>query len=382
MSLAARDQYREYIERLPFQYLADTPTVRYYTDWSVFEKRMDIGYAYTQHKLPDAMIRQGVDILLGTTAKISDNASSRVEVLDISRGSAPMEPMSLVGVSTKMQAYHAYMWNTGVYIRAAPNKDFGRIVVASTSGDGYMGHHIILDIGDNARGSIVLLDYAGDYDGLKTLVIEVIAGEGSKVDIDTLTIHHKKHAVYKTMYTVLRDRAAITGRSLNTGGAMTRYEETYILEGRESMLQARSSNIARPGTRTDYLLNSIHKGEKSNGFISARGVVLTKGYLAQRGLARIDKEASWSSSEVESHVAILGDDGRGYAIPMLEIHTGDVVKANHEASVTTMLEEHVFYMRSRGLKREEFEKLMITGIIEYSGTASSLNIDPEDLFID
>ena len=109
-------------------------------------------------------------------------------------------------------------------------------------------------------------------------------------------------------------------------------------------------------------------------------MVLTNGYLAQRGLAKIDAEAQWASSEVESHVTILGEPARGYAIPMLEIHSGDVVKANHEASVTTIQEDHVFYMRSRGLSREELEKLMITGIIEYSGAAGKLGLEPADIF--
>ncbi len=378
MSAQARERYKSLIDQLPFQYLADTPTVRYYTDWSVFESRMDKGYAYNEHPLPPQLARHNPNILLGTALRLS-NLPSQVEVIDISREESPVEPMSLVGVTTKMHAYHAYMWTTGAYIRVNPGEE-ASLVVASTGGDGYLGHHIILEIGRGARLDLKLLDYAGSSDALKTLVVEVIAREDSRLDATYLTLHHPSHAVYKILHARLYEGAQVEARGLTAGGAMTRYEETYILEGRRSRLDARASNVARSSTKTDFLLNAIHRGPESEGFISARGVVLTNGYLAQRGLAKIDAEAQWASSEVESHVTILGEPARGYAIPMLEIHSGDVVKANHEASVTTIQEDHVFYMRSRGLSREELEKLMITGIIEYSGAAGKLGLEPTDIF--
>ncbi|MCE4602006.1 MAG: SufD family Fe-S cluster assembly protein [Desulfurococcales archaeon] len=378
MSLQAREKYKSLIDKLPFQYLADTPTVRYYTDWKAFEARMDKGYAYNEHPLPPQLSNHNPNIILGTTLRVNQ-IPGQVEVIDISRDESPIEPMSLVGVSTKMHAYHAYMWTTGAYIRVSPGEETS-LTVATTSGDGYLGHHIILDIGRGARLDLKLLDYAGDSESLKTLIVEVIARENSKLDATYLTLHHPSHAVYKILHAKLHEGANVEARGLTAGGAMTRYEETYILEGRRSKLDARASNVARNGTKTDFLLNALHKGPESEGFISARGVVLTNGYLAQRGLAKIDAEAQWASSEVESHVTILGEPAKGYAIPMLEIHSGDVVKANHEASVTTIQEDHVFYMKSRGLSREELEKLMITGIIEYSGAAGRLGLGPTDIF--
>ncbi len=378
MIQAMREKYRNLIDQLPYQYLADTPTVRYYTDWKIYEARMDKGYAYTPHKLPEIMARHSPNILLDTKVNIV-NVPSGLEVLDISRGEPPVEPMSIVGVNTRMQAYHAYMWTSGVYIRVKPGAS-ASLVLASSSGDGYVGHHIIIDIGEGASLNLIMLDYAGQSEALKTLVIETIVGKGASLDATHFTHHHPDHAVYKIVYTKLAQDASVESRDLTVGGAMTRYEETYLLEGRSSRLNALASNVARASTKTDFLLNAIHTGEKSEGFISARGVVLTEGYLVQRGLARIDKEASWASSEVESHVTILGDKARGYAIPMLEIHTGDVTKANHEASVTTIQEDHVFYMKSRGLSREELEKLLVTGIIEYSGASEKLGIEPYDIF--
>ncbi len=373
--VAGREEYKRLLEELPYQHLADTPTVRYYTDWSVYEKKLNLGYASSTDPLPEQIEELNPAIRLGVDARIGPIPNG-VNVYRLDEN-APTRPMSLLGVLTKMQAYHAYRWNAGVLVEVEDSVDFGTLVIASHGGKGYLGHHIILSIGKGAKGRIILLDHSAADDSLKTIIVEGVIGEGAEVVIDELALHGVSSAVYEVRYFKLAKEAKVTARILSSGGEMSRIEDTFILEGARSKLDARASNVGKPGSRLDALLNSIHRGEESEGFIGAQGVALSRGYLAQRGMARIDDSASWASSEVESHVAILGIDARGYAVPMLEIHTGDVTKANHSASVTTILEEHVFYMKSRGLSREDLEKLMISGIIEYSGVTQALNIPPE-----
>ncbi len=373
--VAGREEYKKLVEELPYQHIADTPTVRYYTDWATYEKKMNLDYASSVEPLPSYIEELKPNIRLGTSVETS-SLPNGVNVYDLSVDS-PIKPMSLVGVYTKMQAYHAYRWNAGVLVDVEDEVDFGTLVIASHGGPGYLGHHIILNIGRGAKGRIILVDHSAAENSLKTLVVEGIAREGSSLVLDELAVHGTSSAVYELRYFKLEKEASIEARILSSGGEMSRIEDTFILEGARSRLNAKASNIGKPESRLDALLNSVHKGEESEGFIGAQGVALSRGYLAQRGMARIDASASWASSEVESHVAILGLDAKGYAVPMLEIHTGDVTKANHSASVTTILEEHVFYMRSRGLSREDLEKLMISGIIEYSGVTEALNIPPE-----
>ncbi|MCE4598863.1 MAG: SufD family Fe-S cluster assembly protein [Desulfurococcales archaeon] len=379
MSLIQKEKYRDLIEKLPFQQIGDTPTVRYYTDWKVFESRLNLDYASSEDKLPGFLSKLKPNITLGLSLRAT-NVPEGVIVEDLTKV-LEVRPMAIAGVNTKMQAYHAYRWNTGAYIKITDESSIEDLVIVSLGGDGYLGHHIIIDIGERANARIKIIDYGGPNASLKTLITEMTARNNSKLEVDILSLYHELHASFIQHYLRIEDQAEAVVRILTSGGSMTRFESDNLLLGRLSKLDAKASNVARPSTKTDFLLNAVHKGPESEGFIGARGVVLGDGYLAQRGLAKIDHEASWASSEVESHVTILGERGRGYAVPMLEIHTGDVTKAGHSASVTTIQEDHLFYLRSRGLNRDELERMLITGAIEYSSVASSLGIDPLEIFL-
>ncbi len=374
-----KERYKRLVEELPFQQIGDTPTVRYYTDWRVFEARLTLDYAEEEDKLPDFLTDLNINVVLGASLRIKA-LPKHVIVEDLTVSSPRIKPMSLAEVNTKMQAYHAYRWNNGIYIKIDDESNIDELVIVSLGGNGYLGHHIIIDAGENSNAKIKLIDYGGANPGLKTLITETMANKRARLEMNILSLYHQEHASFIQHYLKVDEMAEATVRILTSGGSMTRFESNNLLIGRLSKLEARASNVARPSTKTDFLLNAVHKGPESEGFIGARGVVLGDGYLAQRGLAKIDHEASWAASEVESHVTILGARGRGYAVPMLEIHTGDVTKAGHSASVTTIQEDHLFYLRSRGLSRDEVERMLITGAIEYSEVSKTLLDDPFAIF--
>ncbi|MEM0366697.1 MAG: SufD family Fe-S cluster assembly protein, partial [Acidilobaceae archaeon] len=107
--------------------------------------------------------------------------------------------------------------------------------------------------------------------------------------------------------------------------------------------------------------------------------VLSKGYLALRGSAIIGEEAKQASSEIEFQVVIMGDEARGFAVPVLEIHSGDVAKANHAAGISHILEEQRFYLKSRGLSDSDIERILISSILAFSQLTEDLGIDPMSL---
>ena len=374
----SRERYKELFEKLPFQPIADTPTVRYYTDWRVFEEKLGMDYARKEDSVPTDIEGIGYDLVLGKDVRMPRRVSG-ASVVEASYDSDP-KPFSLISVTNKMQAFHAYRWNAGAAISIGEGESVERLSILSGSGEGYTGHHIVLKAGENSKARIVLVDYSGKSEGLKTLFVEVDMDPGSHLDLDFLALHSPSKPVYTILYARLGESSTLTARLLSSGGKMTRLEVAGVAEGPKSSVEVRASSISNAGTRSDVVLTALHKGPETEGNISARGVALGDGYLAQRAFARIEPSASWASSEVESHVTIIGEKARGYAVPMLEIHTGDVVKAGHEASVTTIQEDHLFYLKSRGLSRDEIEKLLITGILTFSGVVNELNLGTQALF--
>jgi Fe-S cluster assembly scaffold protein SufB len=371
-----RDAYQRMLRELAFQHMADTPTVKYYTDWKIFEERLNLENPSIEDRIPSVLEHLDYNVVLGVGARVlKEPMGVRIRLLGEGWDGDP-RPMSLVGVHSKMHAYHAYRWNTGLLVEVDDGVSFGDLVIASLGSNAYTGHHIILKVGDRAKGRVLVVDYAGPSRGLKTLVIESTVGREADVSLDMLALHSKEHAVYSLTHVVAGDESNVKSKVLSLGGAMSRVQVDYIVEGEKAKLSTLASAIGREGTKSDVILNSVNKGPESEVMVNARGAVLNKGYLALRGSAIVSEEARWASSEIEIQVVIMGEEARGHAVPVLEIHSGDVAKANHAAGISHVLEEHRFYLKSRGLSDEEVSRLLIAGIVEFSGLVEDLKLDP------
>lgn len=376
--MPGREEYLKLFRDLPFQPIADTPTVRYYTDWKVYEELLEEPDAERPDPVPDFL-----EALLHDASLVLD---TRVDVRPLPSGVtiSTLDPedlmfdgrraFSLARIATKMQAYHAYRWKVGAALKIEQGVDFGRIVVFSGSGTGYTGHHLLVDIGDGARGEIVFVDYAGQGRGLKTLVIEGWIGARSEVKVTTLVYHHRDKAVYSIRSLEVGEEAKVDSRLFTAGGKMTRFQDDNIIKGRRAWFDGKASNVARPGTKSDVIFSTLHYGPESEGIVRARGIVIGNGYLAQRGAAILYEEARLAASEVESYVTLLSEKGKGYAVPVLEIHTGEVSRAGHSAAVASLGEEFTFYLKSRGLTEKELVALLIEGIGGFSGVTESLDL--------
>ena len=77
-------------------------------------------------------------------------------------------------------------------------------------------------------------------------------------------------------------------------------------------------------------------------------------------MASIAGEARKSRTSFNVEVLILGDEARGYTMPLLEIDTGDVEAASHHAAQYRVSRDQLFYMQSRGLDINEAVSLLMT----------------------
>ena len=88
-------------------------------------------------------------------------------------------------------------------------------------------------------------------------------------------------------------------------------------------------------------------------------------------MAKITRSGEWSKTVYETGVVLLGEGGKGYASPMLEIDTGNVLEARHEAKEARFGEDQLFYLMSRGLDLDEARYLLTYGLL--SGKISHLS---------
>ena len=131
-------------------------------------------------------------------------------------------------------------------------------------------------------------------------------------------------------------------------------------EGREVELLG----LVMAEKKGDYELVVVvdHRSGKTKGRVSIKGVARNGARVKISGLIKIDKDSQNVDDFLEMRVLILDNKSWATVEPKLEIEA-NLVKASHAATVSRLDEEQLFYLISRGMKKEKAEKLLIKGFL-------------------
>jgi len=371
--MALKEKYIEIAEKEVFQEIADSPTMKYYTNWKEFEKRLKAHDSKAYSELPD-WINKLSDriIILSDEVSVIGIPDDYIELHD-----GNYDVLDDIKVRGKMEYYNAARLTRAVSLKLPREETIGNIVIVSLGGDGHTGHHIHIDLEQFANAEIILVDLGGiGRNSIKTLTMAVNMDTDSRLKLYAISLHEES-AVYSRRVYRLSSRSRLELNTFYSSGAATRINEDVYLNGDYSEIEVNSSSLALKEKWGDVLLNVRHRGERSKSYINGRGVVLESGVLTIRGIAIVEKSAEWSSSHVEVHVSTFGERAKGNASPMLEIHTGNVDEAFHSASVASFSEDELFYLSTRGLSKDEARELLVEGILQFSGVLERLSIPVE-----
>lgn len=361
----------EAVRDIPFQKIKDSPTVKYYTDWKIYESLLELEYS-KEYSWETNLVRLDPDIILYCDR--AEVVKDRVSVKTLSDG---FKSNSIVYRESgryinKMMAYHKL--RNKYILKLDLDGNIEDYTILSPSPIGYMPTHIVIDVEDKSQTALNLIDL-GFSRGLKTFFMEVKVGDNAKLDINYLFIHGDETAVYKDFIMHVGDSAELDFKFLGFGGLMTHLRSEVELLGKESRGYTYGSLIARGGTKTDVITNVTHHGDDSDSLLSVRGGILDEGYLVHRGSARILNKSHEASTAVKSYLTIFGDRGKAYSIPMLEVDTGIVAGASHSTSVSRLDEYRIFYLKKMGLSESEIVDMLLRAYVEYSGVAEVFSID-------
>jgi len=134
------------------------------------------------------------------------------------------------------------------------------------------------------------------------------------------------------------------------------------LNGVGSRADAKVIAITDHDQRMGVNTKITNRGKHTNGNILQRGVILEDSELVYNGIGDIIHGASGSESEQENRLLMMSSNAHGNANPILLINENDVM-AGHAASVGQVDEQQLYYLMSRGLRREAAERLVIRGFL-------------------
>ncbi len=200
-------------------------------------------------------------------------------------------------------------------------------------------------------------------DSLHSAVVEIIIKEGGRCRYTT--IQNWSNNVYNlvTKRAVAHKRATMEWVDGNLGSKLTMKYPAVILAGEGAHGEVLSIAFAGKGQHQDAGGKITHLAPNTSSQIISKSISKDGGRASYRGLLKIVEGADNVKSNVVCDALLLDDKSRSDTYPYIEVDARNVTMG-HEASVSKIGEDQLFYLMSRGLSEDEANAMIVNGFIE------------------
>jgi len=200
-------------------------------------------------------------------------------------------------------------------------------------------------------------------DSLHAAVVEVVVKEGGRCRYTTiqnwsnnvLNLVTKRAAAYKN--------ATMEWVDGNLGSGLTmKYPAVWLMED-GAHGEVLSIAFANTGQVLDAGAKMVHVAPNTTSLITSKSISKGGGRAMYRGLVRVEEGAEESKAFVRCDALLLDEDSRSDTYPYMEIEESNI-DIGHEATVSKVGEDQLFYLMSRGLTEEQATAMVVAGFIE------------------
>ena len=194
-------------------------------------------------------------------------------------------------------------------------------------------------------------------------VIEIIVKKGARCRYTT--IQNWSTDIYNlvTQRSIVEEDGTMEWVDSNLGSKVTmKYPSVYMM-GPRAHGEILSMAFAGRGQHQDAGGKVVHAAPYTSSKIVSKSISKDGGRASYRGLLRVAKGAHHSKSNVVCDALLLDEESRSDTYPYIEIEE-DEVSVGHEASVSKIGEEQLFYLMSRGISEDEAAAMIVGGFIE------------------
>jgi Fe-S cluster assembly protein SufB len=200
-------------------------------------------------------------------------------------------------------------------------------------------------------------------DSLHSAVVEIIVKKGGRCRYTT--IQNWSNNVYNlvTKRAVCEAGATMEWVDGNIGSKVTmKYPAVYLM-GERARGETLSIAFAGEGQYQDAGAKMVHAAPNTSSSILSKSVARGGGRTSYRGLVQINEGAAGSRSNVLCDALLVDQISRSDTYPYVDIREDDV-SMGHEASVSKVSEDQLFYLMSRGLEETEAMAMIVRGFVE------------------
>jgi Fe-S cluster assembly protein SufB len=200
-------------------------------------------------------------------------------------------------------------------------------------------------------------------DSLHSAVVEIVVKAGGRCRYTT--IQNWSNNVYNlvTKRAVAYKDATMEWVDGNLGSKITVKYPAIWLMGERAHGEVLSIAFAGNGQHQDAGGKAVHVAPNTSSVITSKSISKNGGRAGYRGLLEVAKGARGSKSKVVCDALILDEQSRSDTYPYIKIED-DEVDIGHEATVSKIGEEQLFYLMSRGLSEAEASAMIVSGFVE------------------
>ncbi|MGL5915777.1 MAG: Fe-S cluster assembly protein SufB [Culicoidibacterales bacterium] len=200
-------------------------------------------------------------------------------------------------------------------------------------------------------------------DSLHSAVVEIYVEKGGRCRYTT--IQNWSNNVYNlvTKRAICEESASMEWIDGNIGSKVTMKYPAVVLKGDYSKGTTISIAVAGAGQHQDAGAKMIHLGRNTASTIISKSIARNGGNVTYRGLVDHGPKAIGAKSNIECDTIIMDDISKSDTIPFNKIKNG-LSTLEHEAKVSKVSEEQLFYLMSRGLSEEKATEMIVMGFIE------------------
>ena len=268
----------------------------------------------------------------------------------------------------KFSALNSAVWSGGTFIYVPKNTHLDKPLqsyfrINSQSMGQFERTLIIVDEGSDVHYVEGCSAPIYSKDSLHAAVVEIIVKKGAKCRYSTIQNWSTNIINLVTKRCLVEEEGLMEWIDGNIGSHINMKYPACVLKGDNSKGVCISIAVAGKDQIQDAGAKMIHIGKRTSSTIISKSIGKQGGAVDYRGLVKITKGATNSRSKVECDTLLIDDISTSDTIPTNIVSNNSSI-LEHEASVSKISEDELFYLMSRGLDKKKAAQMIVMGFIE------------------
>ncbi len=198
---------------------------------------------------------------------------------------------------------------------------------------------------------------------LHSAVVEIFVKKGARCQYTTIQNWYKNVYNLVTKRAYVEEEGEMVWTDFNMGSRATMKYPGFVLAGRGARGETLSMALASSGQHQDTGSKAIHLAPHTSSTIVAKSISKSGGRTSYRGLINVGPHAHHSQNTVICDALLLDDQSRSDTYPVERIFNSQVA-VQHEATVSKIGDDQLFYLMTRGVREEEARKMIVNGFVD------------------